>query len=54
MENLKAMGNKLVHEVYGEGTIKNVEKTEDGYMVTVDFDEVGEEKLLSFINPLEK
>ena len=45
------MGNKITHLRYGTGTIRKVEKTEEGYWVTVDFDEVGEKKLLSFVYP---
>ena len=45
------MGNKrITHPEYGTGTILKVEKTEEGYWVTVYFDEVGEKKLLSFVD----
>ena len=42
---------RITHPEYGTGTILKVEKTEEGYWVTVDFDEVGEKKLLSFVDP---
>ena len=42
---------RITHPEYGTGTILKVEKTEEGYWVTVDFDEVGEKKLMSFIDP---
>ena len=51
----KDMERRITDPRYGEGTIVNVEQTEEGYWITVLFDEetVGERKLLSFINPLE-
>ena len=42
---------RITHPKYGTGTILKVEKAEEGYWVTVDFDEVGEKKLLSFVDP---
>lgn len=46
------MGNKrITHPEYGIGTILKVEKTEEGYWVTVNFDESGEKKLLSLVDP---
>ena len=42
--------NRITHPDYGIGTICKVEKAEEGYWVTVDFDEVGEKKLLSFVD----
>ena len=43
--------NRITHPEYGTGTILKVEKTEEGYWVTIDFDESGENKLLSFVYP---
>ena len=43
--------NRITHPKYGTGTILKVEKTEEGYWVTVQFDEAGEKKLLSFVDP---
>ena len=51
MSNEKKENNRITHTEYGTGTIRKVEKTEEGYWVTVDFDEVGEKKLLSFVDP---
>lgn len=50
MSNEKNENNRITHPKYGTGTILKVEKAEDGYWVTVDFDEVGEKKLLSFVD----
>ena len=41
---------RITHPTYGTGTIRKVEKTEEGYWTTVDFDEVGEKKLMSFVD----
>ena len=52
MNNKMQNENKrITHPTYGTGTILKVEKTEDGYWVTVDFDEIGEKKLMSFVDP---
>ena len=48
------MENKIKHPEYGTGIIKHVIKKEEGYWVTVDFEDVGEKQLLSLINPLEE
>ena len=50
MSNGKKANKRITHPEYGTGTILQVEKTEEGYWVTVDFDEVGEKKLLSFVD----
>ena len=42
---------RITHPEYGTGTILIVEKTEEGYRVTEYFDEVGDKKLLSFVDP---
>lgn len=47
------MERKITHPEYGSGIVKQVVKDEDGYWITVYFEEVGEKKLLSLINPLE-
>ena len=41
----------ITHPRYGVGIITKVEKAEVGYWVTIDFDEIGEKKLMSFIDP---
>ena len=51
MSNGKKANKRITHPEYGTGTIRKVEKAEEGYWVTVDFDEVGEKKLLSFVDP---
>ena len=51
MSNEKNENNRITHPEYGTGTILKVEKTEEGYWVTVDFDKIGEKKLLSFVDP---
>ena len=48
------MSNKIIHPRYGAGTIIKVEKAEEGYWLTMLFDEIGEKRMLSFINPLKK
>lgn len=47
------MDKKIIHPEYGSGIIKSVVKEEEGYLVTVYFEEIGEKKLLSLINPME-
>ena len=42
---------RITHPNYGTGTILKVEKTEEGYWVTVEVEEVGEKKWLSFVDP---
>ena len=42
----------ITHPEYGIGTLMKVEKTEEGYWVTVEFEEVGEKRLLSFVDPM--
>lgn len=51
MSNEKKENNRITHTEYGTGTIRKVEKTEVGYWITIDFDEIGEKKLMSFIDP---
>ena len=51
MSNEKKENNRITHPEYGTGTILQVKRTEVGYWVTVYFDEVGEKKLLSFVDP---
>ena len=51
MSNVKKENNRITHPEYGTGTILQVKRTEVGYWVTVYFDEVGEKKLLSFVDP---
>lgn len=49
------MRERIKDSRYGSGTIKKVEKSEEGYWLTVLFDDenIGEKKFLSFVNPLE-
>jgi len=49
------MRERITDPRYGIGTIKKVEKSEEGYWLTVLFDDenIGEKKFLSFVNPLE-
>ena len=51
MSNEKNENNRITHPKYGTGTILKVEKAEVGYWITIDFDEIGEKKLMSFIDP---
>ena len=51
VEEMNMEIKRITHPEYGTGTILKVEKTEEGYWVTVDFDEVGDKKLLSFVDP---
>ena len=48
------MKNQIIDPRYGVGFIKKVEKNEEGYWLTILFDdeEVGEKKFLSFLNPM--
>ena len=48
------MKNRIFDPRYGAGIIKNVEETEEGYWLTVLFDDesIGEKKFLSFVNPM--
>ena len=46
MEEMNMENNRITHPEYGTGTILKVEKAEEGYWVTVDFDERGEKKLI--------
>ena len=48
------MKDRIVCPDYGIGTISKVEKTEEGYWLTVLFDDesIGEKKFLSFVNPM--
>lgn len=48
------MENRIIDPKYGEGTIINIEETEEGYWVTVLFDIGLEKKLLSYLNPMGK
>lgn len=43
----------IVHPRYGEGIVLAVEKSEEGYWVTVEFEKIGEKKLLSLVDPRE-
>ena len=45
---------KIVHPTYGSGIIKAVEKSDDGYWITVEFEGIGEKKLLSLADPIEE
>ena len=45
--------NTISHVKYGQGTIVSVEESNEGYWVIVVFDEVGEKKLLSLVDPRE-
>lgn len=47
------MEKKIIHPEYGYGIIKDVVKDDEGYWITVWFEEVGEKKLLSLFNPIE-
>ena len=51
LEEMNMEIKRITHPEYGTGTILKVEKTEEGYWVTVYFDEVGDKKLLSFVDP---
>ena len=46
------MANRITSPIYGMGTIKSVEKTEEGYLVKVLFDDGLEKEFLSMVNPL--
>lgn len=51
MNNKMQNQNKCIaHSEYGTGTILKVERTEEGYWITIDCDEIGEKKLMSFID----
>ena len=47
------MGNRIIDPKYGEGTIINIEEAEEGYWVTVRFDNGLENTFMSYVNPLE-
>ncbi|MBQ6834318.1 MAG: hypothetical protein IJO55_07880 [Lachnospiraceae bacterium] len=49
----KVKSDKISHVKYGDGVIVSVEKTEEGYWVTVEFEKIGEKKLLSLVDPRE-
>ena len=48
------MKKEIIDSKYGAGIINNVEETEEGYWLTVLFDDesIGEKKFLSFVNPM--
>lgn len=41
----------IVHPGYGKGIVLAVEKSEEGYWVTVDFEGVGKRRMLSYVDP---
>lgn len=48
------MENKITHPRYGKEIIIKVEKAEVGYWLTIRFEEIGEKRMLSLVNPLNK
>lgn len=41
----------IVHPKYGRGAVLYVEKSEEGYWVTIDFEDTGKKRILSFVDP---
>ncbi|MBR3173087.1 MAG: UvrD-helicase domain-containing protein [Eubacterium sp.] len=48
------VGDRVVHQKFGEGTVKEIEDGPRDYQVTVDFDEFGEKIMMASFAKLEK
>ena len=48
------VGDRVVHQKFGEGTVKEIEDGPRDYQVTVDFDEVGQKMMMASFAKLEK
>lgn len=48
------VGDRVVHQKFGEGTVKEIEDGPRDYQVTVDFDDFGQKKMMASFAKLEK
>ena len=48
------VGDRVVHQKFGEGTVKEIEDGPRDYQVTVDFDEAGQKMMMASFAKLEK
>ncbi|MDD5090939.1 MAG: 3'-5' exonuclease [Candidatus Wallbacteria bacterium] len=54
MKNTIDIGDLVSHRMWGRGTVRNIEGRDEEAMVTIDFDNEGEKKLLLKYAPLER